>query len=212
MILSIPGVYLSNNYLFWDNDSASEIKDAALIDAAAEPSVVLELLRRNGLRLKYIILTHGHYDHVANLPALIGFFPEAKALCASAEIETLRDPDANVSELFLDHGVSYPPLSEVFYDGDVVKVGEGDGGRLTVISTPGHTPGSCCLYNEHDKVMFTGDCLFADGGIGRVDFPGGSMRLMAASLNKLSRYPGDVTIYPGHGGTSTIGAELGGVL
>lgn len=222
MVYRIPGVYLSNNYLFWDEEAVDGKPvdgmpvdgtpvDAALIDAAAEPAVVAEKLAKFNLRLKYIILTHGHYDHVACLPELMRAFPEAKAVCMEAENETLADPAANVSRLFV-RDISYPPLRDVIRDGEVLRLGNGEGGELRVISTPGHTPGSCCLYNSKSRIMFTGDCLFADGGYGRVDFPGGSMRLMAESLHKLAQYPGDVTIYPGHEGISTIGMELGGAL
>lgn len=219
MVLRLPGVYLSNNYLYWDEDPAGALgcerheglKEAALIDAAADPAVVLSALREHGLWLKYIILTHGHYDHVANLPALTDSFPEAVAVCMDAENDILGDPAANVSRLFI-RDISYPALPDVLRDGSVLRLGGGPGGELRVISTPGHTPGSCCLYNAENRIMFTGDCLFADGGYGRVDFPGGSMRQMAESLHKLAQYPGDVTIYPGHEGLSTIGRELGGAL
>jgi hydroxyacylglutathione hydrolase len=101
-------------------------------------------------------------------------------------------------------GLSYPapPAPErLLKDGDVIKVGDLS---FTVVHTPGHSPGSICLYGE--GVLFSGDTLFREG-IGRSDLPGGNYRELMASLHRLMMLPEDTVVYPGHGSKTAIGTE-----
>lgn len=96
-----------------------------------------------------------------------------------------------------------PRIDTYFRDKD--DLGFGD---FKVLHTPGHTQGSCCFYSQEEKIMFSGDTLFACGGIGRTDLPGGSYEKLMQSLDKLAGYPDGITIYPGHGPKDILHSSL----
>ena len=136
-----------------------------------------------------IVLTHCHFDHTAHLK-------EISHLCR-AKIAIHRDDAGGLIDdgksLSMQFGARSPGVVPdiVLSDGDVI-------GGLTVIHTPGHTPGSCCFYSAPDKVLISGDTVFTDGAFGRYDFPGGSRQALERSLDRLA--PLDVEgLYPGHG-------------
>ena len=173
--------------------SSRETKEAILIDPgldfSSEAKPILDYLAFGKLEVKFIVNTHGHDDHIkgnalfqqkVNVPICI--HPLDAHFIETAEKDKFP---ANV------------PLE----DGAALSFG---GETLKIMHTPGHTPGSICLVGE--KIVFTGDTLFA-GGIGRTDFPGGSMSDMAISLQKLTSLPDYLLVYPGHGETSMIGIE-----
>ena len=152
-----------------------------------------------------ILLTHGHYDHIAGLNDL---YPDWKApiFIAEEEAEFLRDPHLNASDsLFDDPFTANENLPYYFFeDEDEIKLGNF---IIRAILTPFHTRGSACFYIEEEEILFTGDTLF-HGSIGRDDLPGACPRQMEASLRKLIRLPKQTKIYPGHGPSSTLGDEL----
>lgn len=157
----------------------SEGKEALVIDPGFEVEKILKEL--TGLKVKAVLLTHGHYDHVTsafelNAPVWIGEKDEDLMV-----FSTKRKAD------------------RLLKDGEQI-------GDFKVIFTPGHTPGGICLYNEKEKVIFTGDTLFA-GDYGRTDLPGSSEAEMIASLKKLLQLPPETKVFPGHGGPTTIGDE-----
>jgi len=163
-----------------------ETKEAAVIDpgleSEAEAELILDYIKQNGFRIKYIINTHGHPDHISGNLAM----KEA----TGAPILIHENADDRVQ------------ADRKLRDGYVIHVGNF---KLAVLHTPGHTPCGICLVG--DNVVFTGDSLFA-GSIGRTDFLGGSFQeLMKSIKNKLLLLPDSFKIYPGHESFSTIGDE-----
>ena len=173
------------SYVIWDAD----LNEAAVIDPAWQPGPIEEFLKKEGLTLKLLLLTHGHADH-ANA---VGYFLEKNpglALTAHKNDAFLLDDDLK-------------PLARLEGETELRLGGE----KIKVILTPGHTPGSVSYLAG--GCVFTGDTLFV-GECGRVDLPGSDPKAMRLSLLKLAALPGETLLYPGHsynGDTSTIGAQ-----
>ena len=166
---------------------------AAVIDPGDEPELIQEALEKEGVEVRYLLLTHGHYDHTTAVPALHRVYPQADIY--------IHQADANGAGSTL-----FPLAGEVddlkLYDeGDVIRLGDHE---IQVLHTPGHSPGSVTLKVE--DVLFTGDTLFA-GSCGRTDLPGGDPMEMLASLRRLGRLEGDYTVYPGHMDSTTLARE-----
>jgi len=173
-------------------------KEACLIDPGADPETIKNYIAKNGLELKFIIITHGHGDHIA----ANGYF-KAPIYIHRSDADFLADPAKNLSKYFL-FAVTSPKASRLLEDGDIARLG---GLTFTVIHTPGHTPGSISL--KLDGVIFTGDTLFCSG-VGRTDFEYGDEAALYRSIReRLFSQADDTVIYPGHGDSSTIGAEKG---
>ncbi len=177
-------------------------KAGMIIDPADEAQVIFKTVRELGLDIKYIVLTHGHLDHIGALKEVrdkIG----AEVAVHGADVSLLKDH--SLGNLF---GLFYPeplPPDRLLEDGDSLDVGDL---RFQVLHTPGHSPGGICLLGH--GVVFSGDTLF-NYGIGRTDLPGGSYsQLMNSIHTKLMVLPDDTVVYPGHGPDSTIGAERKG--
>ena len=193
------GLLGSNTYLVYDEKSL----EGAIIDCGNPPREPLATACELGVNIKYIILTHGHYDHAEFVEEYARLLPSAEVVAHEAENAVLSDSLANVSHFFgTPRKYMCPDLA--VKGGDVLTLGAT---AYDVISTPGHTPGSICLYSAAERVIFTGDTLFACG-YGRTDFKYGSDVEMIASLRRLSNLPPDVTVLSGHGGATTVGDEL----
>lgn len=150
-----------------------------------------------------IVATHGHWDHVG---AVAGLQHETGATFAiSASDAPKVDGVSRLGEHDVARGFEPMKVGRRLREGDVVNVGSV---QLSVIETPGHTPGSICLYCSRQKILFAGDTLFAGGSYGRTDFEDGSFSDIVTSIRrKLARFPDDVVVCCGHGDSSTIGAE-----
>lgn len=201
-IQTIPaGALQTNCYLLIDESS----RRCAAIDPGGEGERIAAVIDRLGLELARIFLTHGHFDHVEGVPALLRRWPEAEVYLSR---EDFGQPLPGRS---CDQRL-YPVWSLIEGGGDWTEVnwyGEGDtllmdGLTISVLSTPGHTEGSVTLLCG--DAMFAGDTLFA-GSCGRCDMEGGDVRQMAASLKRLGLLEGDYTVYPGHGDASTLSEE-----
>lgn len=189
---------LSGRYLETNTYIVAERGEAVVIDPASEG--IIPLLERENLKPVYILLTHGHFDHIAELAALHAKYPEVKILVHPDDGGMLSDAERNLSAFFGLPTVVRVPW-EPLHGGDRLLVGAVE---IEVIATPGHSPGSVCF--RVGERLFTGDTLFK-GGMGRTDFPGGNAQQLAESLDTLFRLPGDLLIYPGHGETSTLEEE-----
>lgn len=186
----IPSVY-TNCYLLVDEDSGA----AAVIDPGDDISeTLLRLCVDNGWTLRAVFLTHGHYDHVGGVAPLRQKFPDAAVY--------LHPEDAHGEDRLMPTA-SLGPLT-LWRDGDVVQVGNL---QVEVLHTPGHTRGSVTLRCR--DALFTGDTLFA-GSMGRTDFPGGSDEQMLSSLRRLGELEGDLRVFPGHSGFTSLDREREG--
>ena len=166
---------------------------AAVIDPGDEAGRILQVIKDDGVDVKYILLTHGHYDHTTAVPELHQALPQAEIYIHKA------DANGAGSRLFPLAG-QIPDLK--FYDeGDALTLGEL---TIQVLHTPGHSKGSVTL--KVGDVLFCGDTLFA-GSCGRTDLAGGSYAEIMASLKKLGELPGDCHVCPGHDVTSTLERE-----
>lgn len=191
------GLLDSNTYVYF-TDTGS----AMIVDFGVPVDTVRRYCEENDLKVEYLVSTHGHYDHINYVGDYKKAFPNAKILCHVDELDLIRDPEGNLSAFF-GLSNSYDVGYELLNDNDVISLKNGQGSvDFTVIHAPGHTSGCMCLYAPSEKIMFTGDVLFANG-YGRVDLKYASPRDMASSLRKLYTYSG-VKIYPGHGESSII--------
>lgn len=186
----------SNTYIVWDEST----KDAMVVDCGNSAEAILKYTAEQGISVKWVVLTHAHYDHVLYMDEYRVAFPEAKIAIGVSDAPLLFDIEGNVSYLFGDSR-TFGTVDEKLVDGKVIMLGDSE---ISVIATPGHTPGGICLYSEADKLMLTGDTLFGGGGIGRTDFKYGSIETLRTSLKRLLSMDGEITILPGHGGASQI--------
>ena len=158
------------------------------------------LAEAHGVNIKYIILTHAHFDHIGALEE-VAEKTGATVVIHELEACALTDSRYNLCTLA---GVpeNRRDADKIVKEGDLIKLGDTE---LKFIHTPGHTPGSMCIF-VGDNDLITGDTLFY-GSIGRTDFEGGSFEQMRKSLERLPALDDEITIYPGHGEESTIGFE-----
>ena len=179
----------TNCYILEDEKARA----AAIIDPGDEAGRILQVIEDDGVDVKYILLTHGHYDHTTAVPQLHKALPQAEIYIHRA------DANGAGSQLFPLAG-QIPGLK--FYDeGDTLALGDM---TIQVLHTPGHSKGSVTL--KVGDVLFCGDTLFA-GSCGRTDLAGGSYAEIMASLKKLGQLPGDYHVCPGHDVTSTLERE-----
>jgi hydroxyacylglutathione hydrolase len=185
----IVGMLSTNCYIV----SAQQTKEAIIIDPGldlpTEAQQVFDYIAEGSLKVKLIVNTHGHQDHIKG-DSIFQAKYKVPIYIHKLEAAALEDLESD----------NYP-APVLLEEGSLIEFGAE---TLEVLHTPGHTRGSICLFGK--QLVFTGDTLFA-GGIGRTDFPGGSNRDMQASLQKLMRMPDNLLIYPGHGPSSIMGEE-----
>jgi glyoxylase-like metal-dependent hydrolase (beta-lactamase superfamily II) len=188
--------YQENTFFVSDPDG----KDGAVIDPGIGSMAFVESLLAEELVPARIINTHGHIDHIAG-NGEIATRLSIPIWCHELERDSLVDPMRNLS-VFAPPEVRSPEPEKLLADGEVVKFA---GARWVVLHTPGHSPGGLCLYCEEEKVIFTGDTLFAKS-VGRTDLPGGNWdTLMNSIREKLIPLPDDVMVYSGHGPEIRLG-------
>ncbi len=192
----ICGFGPTNTYVIGDEKE----KVAAIIDPAEFREKILEDLKRHGLILKYILITHGHCDHIGavkEFKELTG----AEIVIHQGDVEMLKDSRINMSANYPMEEISFSP-DKIVKDGDVIDLG---GLEVKVIHTPGHTKGGVCFHVKGK--LFSGDTLFA-GSIGRTDLYGGSTNTLINSIkSKLMDLDGNTKVFPGHGESTNIKTE-----
>jgi len=188
----------TNTYFYYDADTL----DACIIDPSGGIDKIMVMIRENMLKLKYILLTHGHYDHIGGVEELKSL-TGAEVLAHKDEAELLIQPKWNMSKVGTGKEISII-CDRLLEDGEVIELGKG---RLSVIHTPGHTAGGACFYDKEGGILFSGDTLFR-GTFGRYDLPTADSNALFASIKeKLLTLPSSVKVLPGHESATTIGQE-----
>lgn len=176
-----------------------------IVDAGYEPQALLEAIRRDGLSPRAIVLTHCHCDHIAGLDLVRRSFPGIPVYAHEAERGFCERPEFNLSA-FLGSPVSVEEPTHWLRGGEELLLA---GERFRVLHVPGHSPGGIALVHDASGQAIVGDTLFA-GSMGRVDFPTSDPTLMCSSLQRLLALPDATRIFPGHGPSTTVGAERRG--
>jgi len=185
-------------YVYWD----VETREAFVIDPGGDADRILSALKDKSIEAKFILNTHGHFDHVGGNGAVKA--ETGAQICINKADAVLYSEAEERGAIFGVPTVSQPLPDIYFQDGAKFSLGSI---TLEVIYTPGHTPGGVSLYSESDRLLFTGDTLFA-GSIGRTDLEGGSFdTLMESIKSRILPLDDSVRVLPGHGPDTTVGEE-----
>lgn len=198
-ITNLPsGALQVNTYLAVDE----ETNKGFIVDPGGYNPALTKMVKDENIDIEYIILTHGHSDHICGVKEHLEDFPGAKVVADKEEEPMLHDVRFNFSAEF---GMPYTVDADIYVtDGDEINVGNIN---LKFFHTPGHSPGGMCVYAEKENVLFSGDTLFRQS-IGRTDFPGCSFESLAESIKeKLFVLPDETQVFPGHMGSTQIGFE-----
>lgn len=194
----ILGDFATNCYVIHNG------REAILLDPAVPSEEIRRWIEERNLSVSFIVNTHGHMDHIGGNAFFKEAFPGALLAIHDGDLVYLSRPDLNLSAEVLRPFVS--PLPDRVFQGEESRFSFG-GMEVTVFATPGHTPGSVCLFFPEMLWLFSGDTLFC-GSVGRTDLPGGSFRELVTSLDRLfRRFPDDTLVFPGHGPQTRIGLE-----
>lgn len=198
-ITNLPsGALQVNTYLAVDE----ETNKGFIVDPGGYNPALTKMVKDENIDIEYILLTHGHSDHICGVKEHLEDFPGAKVVADKEEEPMLHDVRFNFSAEF---GMPYTVDADIYVsDGDELNVGNIN---LKFFHTPGHSPGGMCIYAEKENVLFSGDTLFRQS-IGRTDFPGCSFEALAESIKeKLFVLPDETQVFPGHMGPTQIGFE-----
>jgi len=180
-------------------------KNCYIIDPADDFVFLSDYINQNKLTPKGMILTHGHFDHCLAAPSLKMIF-KIPILASSKDLFLLKQI-ASSSDYWTDLDYSSLPITKIDTDLSVIKTISLDGYKLSIIKTPGHTPGSICIYSQLDNFLFTGDTLFKQG-VGRTDLSYSKPDDLKRSLKKISTLPDHTKIFPGHGPSTNLKQEI----
>lgn len=189
----------NNTYFVVGQDGVTTV----LVDPAYEAERIIEFLSGQGLELKAMLITHGHFDHIGAVSKIVEHM-NVPVYAHQEEAKLMEDPIRNLSTYFTSRGVR---ASASNFVSDKDHLDFGDDLQFKAMVIPGHSPKSVCYYNAGSACVFTGDTLYA-GSIGRTDYYNGDRHdLIHYIKERLLFLPIDTTIYPGHGKKSTIGNE-----
>ena len=176
--------------------------EAVVIDPGEYTQKLVDKIEKENLQIKYILLTHGHFDHILGVHDLKEK-TGAKVLIHIEDAGCLEDENKSLMSM-IEKGIQVPLKADMVFDeGDIITFGNVS---LKVMHTPGHTKGSVCFVNEEERAIFSGDTIFYQT-YGRTDFPGGSVDEMLKSLYRIYSLRGDYSLYPGHGIMTTVEKE-----
>jgi glyoxylase-like metal-dependent hydrolase (beta-lactamase superfamily II) len=198
MIISeTVGVNFTNCYLIGKKNSS-----AIVIDPGDEIDKIMDMVNKYNFKVEKIVNTHGHFDHISANQELKEK-TAAEIYIHEQDSEALTDPNKNLSShLGQKNIVKLNKADNLVNEGDIIEI---EDYKFEVFHTPGHSPGSICLYDENKKTLISGDTIFSMG-VGRTDFPGCSQKQLINSIeNKILTLPEDVKVYPGHGQTTRVG-------
>lgn len=185
--------YGSNCYVLESNG------EYAIVDPSVSYSDFSNKYGAISERIKYIFITHAHFDHILEIEDWTS--RDVTVIVGDADASALSDPDRNCYRFFFGLNRGFLGQTTSVKNGDILTLG---GAEIEIVSTPGHTPGGISLYFEGTLVV--GDTVFADGGYGRCDLPGGNMNTLFSTIKSLiQRFEDGVTVYPGHGRSTSIG-------
>jgi len=177
-----------------------ETKEAIIIDPGAQAEMIDRVVKKHDAQVKYIVLTHGHGDHIGAVEELKAKY-NVPIVASEDEADMLENPDLNESSRICDESISFQ-ADKYIRDNDVMKFGKKS---MKFIKTPGHSFGGMCILVDNE--LFTGDTLF-NRSVGRTDLYGGSEQTLISSIVfKLFKLADKTNVYPGHGPKSTIGSE-----
>lgn len=187
------GPIQTNCHVVWAEGDAA----CWIVDPGGPPKPAIRLIEREGLTPALIVITHGHWDHFLGNKGLKDRWPDVPIAIHQVDAPALDDPNVNASMSFLGRLVKSPPADRLLADGDRLTLGNAE---FQVMSTPGHSPGSVCLYCHSERIAFVGDLIFAGGGVGRTDLPRGSESDLYASIDAfLGQAHPETILYSGHG-------------
>ena len=182
----------NNNYLLIDEES----KEAALIDCSSVDPEIKKALNNKEAKLKYILLTHGHFDHVAGIRPT-----EAKIVMNEEDLHILNQTNMYLPAFGIPE-ITIPKIDIFVKNGDILNIGKTE---IKVIHTPGHTQGGVCYLVEN--MLFSGDTIFRES-VGRCDLEGGDFVQIVDSIkSNIFTLPNDTIIYPGHGKSTDVAWE-----
>lgn len=196
--LELPYVGETNCYIIQDEKT----KETMVIDPGGEVNKIEEMLNTLNASVKYIVLTHCHGDHMAGVQSLKEKYG-GKVLIHIEDEPGLKDPSINLAD-YVGLGTVIIEADSRLNDNDLIHIGDIE---FKVLHTPGHTKGGICLYQENEKILFSGDTIFR-GTWGRTDLPTSSFESIIKSITeKIMTLPENTIIYPGHGKSTMVREE-----
>jgi len=189
-----------NTYIIYD-----QTKEAVIIDAGCHSQSGIDEIKNfistENLKIKYLLITHGHIDHIIGIQSLKEIY-QVECLAHADDLNLIKSAPAHalMFEFEMDKA---PVIDKTFKDGDIIIFGNS---CIEVIHTPGHSKGGVCFFLREPKILISGDTLF-QGSIGRTDFEGSYPALINSITNKILPLGDDVVVYPGHGDSTSVGYE-----
>ncbi len=193
----VVGVLEANCHIVWDDETL----DAIIIDPGDDGAKIASYMDKYGIKPRMIINTHFHFDHTGANKYLKEKY--AIPICIGKADAPFLPKAYLHAQQFMIRSQPSPPADRLLFDGECLQVGSID---FVVLETPGHSPGSICLYDSKRKILFSGDTLFYES-VGRWDLPGGDELQLRRSLQRLARLPEETLVYTGHGIETTIKHE-----